>query len=211
VLHAGGCCVFQVNDLILHAHVIDACTAECGLYTQPTLSLCCLLDSCSLVVVAAAAAAAESGCRDPFLLEKPSADNGWRWRVMVGSNVDMGALAAQAAAEPPASPATPTAMRSSMTSSSTAAVARANQAGAAGAAADVDKSPGAAVDAGGEDTVMSVGRAEEERQQLKRAAAALAAAGWIFEGRGLPGGLTLGTATVYRSKGKELEGGERCS
>jgi hypothetical protein len=63
----------------------------------------------------------------------------------------------------------------------------------------------------GEDTQTVVSRAEEERQQLKRAAAALAAAGWIGEGRGLPGGLTLGTATVYRSKGKELEGGKRQS
>jgi hypothetical protein len=143
-----------------------------------------------------AVAAGGGGCRDPFLLDRPSADNGWRWRVMVGSNINMAALAAQAAAEPPASPATPAGVNS-MTAARAAAT-------GATAAAGMNET---AATAAGEDQLAGISRAEEERQQLKRAAAALAAAGWIGEGRGLPGGLTLGTATVYRSKGKELEGG----
>jgi hypothetical protein len=102
---------------------------------------------------------------------------------MVGSNIDMEALAAHAAAEQPP------------------------------AAADAADAPADQVHAVAEphSGAQGLSRAEEERQQLQRAAAALAAAGWLGDGRGhqLPGGLTLGTATVYRSKGRELEGGEQ--
>lgn len=136
-------------------------------------------------------------CRDPFLLEKPSAANGWRWRVMVGANVDMEALALQAAAAAEPTAATPAAPESGTGDH------------AAAAAADVSAVGAAADDGSASGAQGLTSRAEEERQQLRRAAAALAAGGWMGGGRGLPGGLTLGTATVYRSKGRQLEGGEQ--
>lgn len=122
--------------------------------------------------------------RDPFILERPAADNGWRWRVMVGSNIDMAELAAAAA-----EPAPPVA----------AAAAAGGGSGEAGS-----RAPGAV-----QQQQQLSAAAQQEREQLKRAAAALQAAGWMGSNEGLSGGFTLGTATVYRSLTKELEGGEQ--
>lgn len=113
--------------------------------------------------------------RDPFVLEKPCESNGWRWRVMVGSNISLAHWLSQGMM-PTARHSTPE--RPLPT---------------------VDSLAGSSADESPAESSSSSSSSVDGLSAAAAVAAGVSAAGGHEE--------TLGTATVYRSRTKELEGG----
>lgn len=111
--------------------------------------------------------------RDPSVLEKPSPANGWRWRVMVGSNITL-------VTQPP------------------------HPHSISEPHADVSTVHGEEGEGGeGEEGASSSSDSNVSSQSAAGGGGGGVAGGDVFAQHEV----TVGTATVYRSRTKELEGG----